>query len=99
MIELLNTLRAPHITETATLLKEASQTLCFRVSREATKVDIRRAVERLFAVKVDSVRVVNMRGKRKRTRNMMGYGFRPSWRKAYVTLKPGQKMVEYFEGV
>ena len=64
----------------------------------AAVIDIRRAVEQLFEVKVDSVRVINMRGKRKRNRNMQGYGHRPSWRKAYVKLKPGQKTIEYFEG-
>ena len=96
MIELLKLVRKPHITEKSTRMKEELQTLCFRVDADATKVDIRRAIERIFAVKVADVRVLKVRGKLKRNRGFSGY--RPSWRKAYVKLKPGEKMIEYFEG-
>lgn len=101
MIELLSVVRAPHITEKSTRLQEESaegkgETLCFRVHSDSTKVDVRRAVERLFDVKVDSVRLASVPPKRKRFRNYQG--FKPGWRKAYVKLKPGHS-VEYFEGV
>ena len=99
MNEQLELIRAPHITEKTTRLKEEGQVLCFKVAPHATKIDVRRTVERVFSVKVDSVRMLNVGGKRKRTRNMQGYGFRPDQRKAYVKLKPGQKPIEYFEGV
>ena len=61
------------------------------------QIDVRRAVERIFDVKVASVRLSRVPPKQKRTRGHLGY--RPGWRKAYVRLKPGQKTIEYFEGV
>lgn len=90
-------IRRPVITEKATLLKDDAHTLCFEVHRRASALDVRRAVETVFKVKVDDVRVMNVRGKRKRLGRFEG--FRPSWKKAYVKLAPDQKMVEYFEGV
>ena len=96
MIELLRVVRHPHITEKSTRLKEETETLCFKIETSATKVDVRRAVERLFDVKVDSVRVLNMPVKRRRFRNYVG--FKSAWRKAYVKLKPGNT-IEYFEGI
>jgi len=90
-------IRRPVITEKATLLKDDDHTLCFEVHRRASALDVRRAVEIVFKVKVDDVRVLNVRGKRKRLGRFEGY--RPSWKKAYVKLAPDQKMVEYFEGV
>jgi len=99
MNELLKVVRSPHITEKSTRIKEETEALCFRVATYATKIDVRRAVERLFGVKVSEVRIVNVRPKRKRNRGSAGYGFKPGWRKAYVKLKPGQKSIEYFEGI
>lgn len=90
-------IRRPVITEKATLLKDEESTLCFEVHRQATALDVRRAVETVFNVKVEKVRVVNVRGKPKRLGRYEGY--RPSWKKAYVKLAPDQPMVEYFEGV
>ena len=90
-------IRRPIITEKATILKEDEHTLCFEVDRRANATEIRRAVETVFKVKVEDVRVMNVRGKRKRLGRFEG--FRPSWKKAYVKLAPDQKMVEYFEGV
>jgi large subunit ribosomal protein L23 len=88
---------APLITEKTTLLKEKGSVLAFRVDRRANKVEIRQAVEALFKVKVAAVRTQNVGGKEKRMgRNV---GRRPDWKKAYVTLKPGEKPVEYFEAV
>ncbi len=90
-------IRRPVITEKANVLKESEQTLCFEVDRRATALDVRRAVETVFKVKVADVRVMNVRGKKKRLGRFQG--FRPSWKKAYVKLAPGQTMVEYFEGM
>ena len=97
MRELLQVIRKPHITEKSTRLKEEGQTLCFKVESDATKIDIRRAVEKIFGVKVAAVRVLIMHGKMKRNRGFSGH--RPDWRKAYVKLKPGEKTIEYFEGL
>jgi large subunit ribosomal protein L23 len=86
----------PWVTEKSTLLKEKQGVLCFEVSRHATKVDIRRAVEKLFSVKVASVRTVRLRGKLRRVGRFAGR--KSDRRKAYVSLQAGQKPVEYFEG-
>ena len=88
---------APLITEKTTLLKEKGPVLAFRVDRRANKVEIRQAVEALFKVKVAQVRTQSVHGKNKRVGRFEGK--RPDWKKAYVTLKPGQKPVEYFEAV
>ena len=88
---------APLITEKSTLLKEQKGILAFRVDPRANKVEIRQAVEKLFKVKVASVRTTNAHGKEKRVGRFSGR--RPDWKKAYVTLKPGEKPVEYFEAV
>lgn len=86
----------PLLTEKSTLLKEKQGVLCFEVSPRATKVDIRRAVESLFKVKVRSVRTVRLPGKVRRVGRFAGR--KPDRRKAYVRLAPGQKPVDYFEG-
>lgn len=88
---------APLITEKTTLLKEKGPVLAFRVDRHANKVEIRHAVEKLFKVKVASVRTQNAWGKKKRVGRYEGR--RPDWKKAYVTLKPGERTIEYFEAV
>ncbi|MGH9668289.1 MAG: 50S ribosomal protein L23, partial [Bryobacteraceae bacterium] len=75
--------------------KEAEQTLCFEVVPQATKTQVKSAVEALFKVKVAEVRTVNIVGKLRRRGRFSG--FRPDWKKAYVRLKPGQKMPEYAE--
>lgn len=86
----------PLVTEKTTGLQEKSRTLCFKVHTEANKIDIKRAVETLFNVKVDSVRTIQMAGKLKRRGRTQGYA--SDWKKAYVTLKEGEKMIQYFEG-
>jgi large subunit ribosomal protein L23 len=87
----------PIVTEKSTLLKEKGGVLCFEVSRRANKIDIRRAVEEQFKVKVATVRTVRMPGKLRRVGRFSGH--KSDRRKAYVRLAPGQKAVEYFEGV
>ena len=86
----------PVITEKSTDLKDASRTLCFRVAKKANKIEIRSAVETLFKVKVARVRTINVRGKM--VRRGRSIGKKPNWKKAYVTLAEGEKMIEYFEG-
>jgi large subunit ribosomal protein L23 len=95
MKNLYEVIRRPLITEKSTLLKETQQTLCFEVHKDATKPEIRKAVEALFSTKVDDVRVANVHGKVKRQGRHSGR--RPDWKKAYVVLKKGEKMVEFFE--
>lgn len=88
-------IRRPLITEKSTLLKETQRSLCFEVHPDATKPEIKKAVEQLFNVKVQQVRVANMHGKSKRQGRYVGR--RPDWKKAYVVLKKGEKMVEFFD--
>lgn len=87
----------PIITEKATRLKESCQTICFEVSPSANKIEIARAVQKLFGVKVAQVRVANREGKFKRMGRFVGR--RKAWKKAYVRLAPGEKPIEFFEGV
>ncbi len=91
-----NIIIEPLITEKGTILKEQGRVYIFKVRKEATKVDIKHAVEAVFKVDVEKVRVANFEGKLKRLgRNV---GRRASWKKAWVTLKPTSKTIEYFEG-
>ena len=89
-------IKEPHITEKATLQKEWSNQISFKVHKKANKIEIRRAVETLFKTKVVDVKVMNVRGKRRRVGRYMGK--RPDWKKAVVTLGPGEN-VEFFEGM
>jgi large subunit ribosomal protein L23 len=86
---------APLVTEKSTDLKDKERLLCFKVHKNSNKINIKKAVEELFKTEVDSVRVMNFRGKEKRFGRYTGK--RPSWKKAYVKLKKNAKMVEYFE--
>jgi len=79
-------LLSPHVSEKSTLTAENDNQYVFKVVTDATKPEIKSAVETLFKVEVDGVTVVNVRGKIKRGKNP---GMRSSWKKAYVTLKPG----------
>jgi large subunit ribosomal protein L23 len=94
-----NILRFPHITEKSTLEKDKSEdrVIAFKVRKDASKQQIREAVETIFEVQVEKVRTANFQGKIKRQGKSRGR--RPGWKKAYVTLKPGQKPIEFFEGV
>ena len=95
MKNLYEVIRRPLITEKSTNLKETQRALCFEVHRDATKPEIKKAVESLFSVKVQGVRVANVHGKVKRQGRYMGK--RPDWKKAWVVLKKGEKMIEFFE--
>jgi large subunit ribosomal protein L23 len=95
MKNLHDVIRRPLITEKSTFLKETQSSLCFEVHRDATKPEIKKAVETLFGVKVADVRVANVHGKVKRQGRYVGR--RSDWKKAYVVLKKGEKMIEFFE--
>lgn len=84
---LMKLLLAPHVSEKSTLAAERNHQFVFKVARDATKGEIKRAVELMFNVKVAAVQVTNVNGKRKRFGRMMGR--RNSWKKAYVNLAPG----------
>ena len=89
-------IKQPLITEKANILKEKENKVSFVVDRGANKAEIKEAVERLLKVKVLKVHVYNMKGKPRRIgRNM---GKRSDWKKAVVTLRPGDH-IEFFEGV
>ena len=90
-------LRRPVITEKGLGVKETERTLVFEVAANATKTEIKEAVQRVFKVKVDSIRTANFVGKERRRGKFSGY--RPDWKKAYVRLKTGEKMPEYAENL
>jgi large subunit ribosomal protein L23 len=93
MPTLYNVIRKPVITEKGLGVKETEATLVFQVAPQATKTEVKQAVEALFKVKVDTVRTANFAGKERRRGRSTG--FRPDWKKAYVKLKAGQKLPEY----
>ncbi len=80
----------PHISEKASVLADGKSQFVFKVATDATKLEIKKAVEGLFSVKVAGVRTVNVQGKTKRTAR--GLGKRNDWKKAYVSLQPGQDL-------
>jgi large subunit ribosomal protein L23 len=83
-------LLAPHVSEKSTRIGEASNQYAFKVARNASKRDIRDAVEGLFNVKVENVTTLNVRGKEKRTQR--GISRKNHWKKAYVRLAEGQTL-------
>jgi large subunit ribosomal protein L23 len=80
-------LEAPIISEKSTIAAEKSNRFVFKIKKQATKLQIKKAVETMFEVEVDSVQVLNVKGKKKRFGKMLGQ--RPNWKKAYVKLKEG----------
>lgn len=86
-------IRRPIVTEKGLAGKETQRTLCLEVHPDATKSSIKLAVEKIFKVKVEGVRTANYPGKERRRGRYSGY--RADWKKAYVKLKEGEKMVEY----
>lgn len=87
----------PVITEKATRLKEEERIVAFEVHPKANKLQIKQAVEEIFKVKVESVRIVKMRGKTRRLRFKSGKT--KQWKKAYVKLREGERMIEFIEAV
>jgi large subunit ribosomal protein L23 len=91
---LMQVLLAPQISEKATYIADKNEQVVFIVLPDATKPEVKAAVELLFKVEVKSVQVANVKGKVKRFRNI---GRRKGWKKAFVCLKPGQE-INFAEG-
>ncbi len=89
-------IRRPLITEKGTELKNQANHYLFEVARDANKIEIKRAIESLFRVKVLQVRTISVQGKEKRVGRYVGRT--PNWKKAVATLKEGDS-IEFFEGV
>ncbi|GJL67815.1 MAG: 50S ribosomal protein L23 [Nitrospirales bacterium] len=83
----------PLLTEKITAIREMKNAIAFSVHRQATRIDVRRAVEKVFGVKVSLVNVMNVKGKKKRQGRFTGK--RSDWRKAFITLKEGEKIELY----
>ena len=92
---LMQVLLAPQISEKATYVADKNEQVIFRVAADATKPEVKAAVELLFKVSVESVQIANVKGKQKRFGRYMGS--RKNWKKAYVCLKPGQE-INFVEG-
>jgi large subunit ribosomal protein L23 len=93
MPNLFDVIRRPLITEKGLQVKETESTLVFDVAPDASKTEVKQAVEALFKVKVLNVRTANVLGKERRRGKFSGY--KPDWKKAYVRLKEGEKLPEY----
>lgn len=81
-------LAGPHVSEKAAVVADQSNQYVFKVAVDATKAEVRRAVEQLFKVDVLNVSTLKVKGKVKR--NKFGLSAKPTWKKAYVSVKPGQ---------
>jgi large subunit ribosomal protein L23 len=95
IMDMYDVIRVPRITEKGTRLKEKNNVLTFEVKVDANKVQVKKAIEGIFKVKVAGVTTVKNAGKNKRVGQRLGR--RSDWKKAYVTLKPGEK-IDIFEG-
>jgi large subunit ribosomal protein L23 len=84
-------LRFPHVSEKSTWVANKYRQIVFRVAIDANKPEIKEAVEKIFEVEVEKVRVLNVKGKRKtiRSAGRQRFGSRPKWKKAYVSLASG----------
>ena len=85
----------PLVTEKGVTAKDENRTLCFEVHGDANKTQVKKAVEKLFKVKVAEVRTANFEGKLRRRGRFAGY--RSDWKKAYVKLKAGEKVPDFAE--
>ena len=92
---LMQVILAPVVSEKSTFVADKHAQVIFRVARDATKPEIKAAVELMFKVQVESVKVANVKGKEKRFGRFNGR--RNHWKKAYVCLKPGQE-INFAEG-
>lgn len=87
---LLQVILAPQVSEKSTYVADKHEQVIFRVAPDATKPEVKAAVELLFKVQVESVQIANVKGKQKRFGRFMGR--RSDWKKAFVCLKPGQEI-------
>ena len=95
-MKLTEVIRRPLVTEKTTTLRDDGKTVVFEVAKDANKIDIRRAIEKLLGAKVQDVRTSVTRGKLKRQGRFVGR--RSDWKKAYVTLRAGEKLPDFLEG-
>jgi large subunit ribosomal protein L23 len=95
-MKLTDVIRRPLVTEKTSTARESSTVIVFEVAADATKIDVKHAVEHLFETKVQSVRTGIMHGKIKRQGRFAGQ--RRDWKKAWVRLRTGAKVPEIFEG-
>jgi large subunit ribosomal protein L23 len=95
-MNLTDVIRRPLITEKTSILREDGRTIVFQVAPRANKTEIKRAIQKLLGSKVESVRTSIAHGKVKRQGRFAGR--RSDWKKAYVRLRPGEKMPEFLEG-
>jgi large subunit ribosomal protein L23 len=95
-MKLTEVIRRPLITEKTTIQREDGRTIVFQVAADATKIEVKQAIEKLLGSKVESVRTTLVHGKVKRQGRFSGR--RSDWKKAYVRLRVGQKMPEFLEG-
>jgi large subunit ribosomal protein L23 len=96
MLEEYKIIRRPIVTEKSSHIKDENSQVVFEVSLDANKSEIRKAIEKLFKVKVLAVNTQNRLGKRKRLGKTLGR--RKNWKRAIVTLKEGDR-IDFFEGV
>lgn len=89
-------IKRPIVTEKTSTQKETANQVTFEVDRRSNRIEIQRAIEKIFNVRVDTVRTMQVRGKFKRRGRVLGK--RRDWKKAIVTLRPGER-IEFFEGV
>jgi len=89
-------IKRPLITEKTSIQKEAANQVSFEVDRRANRVEIKRAIEKIFNVRISSVQTMQVKGKIKQRGRIVGK--RKDWKKAIVTLLPGQR-IDFFEGV
>ena len=89
-------IRRPLVTEKTSIQKEQSNHITFEVDRGANRIEIKRAIEKIFKVNVAHIRTMQVKGKKKQRGRIIGK--RRDWKKAIVTLLPGER-IEFFEGV
>jgi large subunit ribosomal protein L23 len=89
-------IKRPVISEKTSIQKEAANQVSFEVDRRANRVEIKRAIEKIFNVRVSSVKTMQVKGKTKQRGRIVGK--RKDWKKAIVTLLPGER-IDFFEGV
>ncbi|MEE8415882.1 MAG: 50S ribosomal protein L23 [Desulfobacterales bacterium] len=89
-------IKRPLITEKTSIQKELSNQLSFEVERKSNRVEIKRSIEKIFNVKVIGLQTMQVKGKKKRRGRIVGR--RRDWKKAIVTLGPGER-IDFFEGV
>ncbi len=95
-MKLTDVIRRPLITEKTTIQREDGRTIVFQVAADATKIEVKQAIEKLLGSKVERVRTTLVHGKV--TRQGRFSGRRSDWKKAYVRLRDGEKMPEFLEG-